>query len=360
MNGKLGLVFSGGGARGAYQVGVVKALAQLGLEPVVISGTSIGALNGAIVAASKTMREAAQLMESIWLQLNTEKVLKINWISVCYAAITLLDLKLKIFRDGTLKGLEKEVLRKISPNKDVQHFALFDEKPLEDILSQVLDIKFLLSSESRAYYVSVFPATETLEVTLFDNIMKDLWRYFKSNEKSVFMKVKDYSYEEVLQLIIASASIPLAFRPIQIGKHLYRDGGLGDRLRVQGNTAVEPLLWEGCTHAIITIIGDGVLWSRYEWRELSIFEIRPSKPLYIGGEIKSVFDFNPTRIRELIKQGEEDTLSQFEKFEKNLKIAFDYNKAHAHLQELFQSENGENIETSPIERLRKTIVYRKF
>ncbi|HEY8531622.1 MAG TPA: patatin-like phospholipase family protein, partial [Limnochorda sp.] len=49
---ELGLVLSGGGARGAYQVGALKAVVErLGPAPfVVISGSSIGAINGAVVA----------------------------------------------------------------------------------------------------------------------------------------------------------------------------------------------------------------------------------------------------------------------------------------------------------------------
>lgn len=44
---QLGLVLTGGGAKGAYQVGALQYIAELGLEPQIIAGTSIGALNGA-------------------------------------------------------------------------------------------------------------------------------------------------------------------------------------------------------------------------------------------------------------------------------------------------------------------------
>ncbi|EIO19471.1 hypothetical protein ECPA31_1421, partial [Escherichia coli PA31] len=49
---KTGLVLSGGGAVGAYQAGVVKALAECGTQISMVSGASIGAFNGAIIAAS--------------------------------------------------------------------------------------------------------------------------------------------------------------------------------------------------------------------------------------------------------------------------------------------------------------------
>jgi len=49
---KVGLCFSGGGARGAYQIGAVKALVELGIfsHIQVFSGTSIGAVNACMVA----------------------------------------------------------------------------------------------------------------------------------------------------------------------------------------------------------------------------------------------------------------------------------------------------------------------
>src|SRR5690554_8075105 len=74
---KLGLALSGGGACGAYEVGVVKALAKLGLEPRVIAGSSIGALNGAVIASSKLNKAAVQL-EKIWWDLRPEKVLQLR------------------------------------------------------------------------------------------------------------------------------------------------------------------------------------------------------------------------------------------------------------------------------------------
>lgn len=61
---KLGLVLGGGGARGAYQVGVVKALRELGLEFDVITGTSVGSLNSVLLVQDK-FDELLDLWENI-------------------------------------------------------------------------------------------------------------------------------------------------------------------------------------------------------------------------------------------------------------------------------------------------------
>lgn len=46
---KRAIVLSGGGARGAYQIGVWKALRELNIKYDIITGTSVGALNGALM-----------------------------------------------------------------------------------------------------------------------------------------------------------------------------------------------------------------------------------------------------------------------------------------------------------------------
>ncbi len=50
---RVALVLQGGGALGAYQVGVYQALAEAGCEPNWISGVSIGAINSAIIAGNR-------------------------------------------------------------------------------------------------------------------------------------------------------------------------------------------------------------------------------------------------------------------------------------------------------------------
>src|SRR5882724_8795648 len=64
----LGLVLSGGGARGAFQVGVYERLledARFAAGPAVISGTSAGGINAALIAAGKSPREMLQFWKSI-------------------------------------------------------------------------------------------------------------------------------------------------------------------------------------------------------------------------------------------------------------------------------------------------------
>ena len=65
LPGQVVLVLQGGGALGAYQVGVYQALHEAGIEPAWVIGTSIGAINGAIIAGNKPAERLPRLRE-LW------------------------------------------------------------------------------------------------------------------------------------------------------------------------------------------------------------------------------------------------------------------------------------------------------
>ena len=75
MKTKLGVVLSGGGAKGAYEAGFLKALSEFNIQPDAISGTSIGALNGAIYSSNKNTKDVALALEKIWKDLANTKAL---------------------------------------------------------------------------------------------------------------------------------------------------------------------------------------------------------------------------------------------------------------------------------------------
>lgn len=68
-----GLVLAGGGAKGAYQIGAWKALEDMGITFDAIAGTSIGSINGALIAAGDFEKA-----HEMWLNISIDKGLKIN------------------------------------------------------------------------------------------------------------------------------------------------------------------------------------------------------------------------------------------------------------------------------------------
>lgn len=70
---KVAFVLGGGGHLGAHEVGMLRALLERGILPDLVVGTSVGALNGAAIAADPTL-ESVDRLESVWLQLTREDV----------------------------------------------------------------------------------------------------------------------------------------------------------------------------------------------------------------------------------------------------------------------------------------------
>ena len=155
----IGLVLSGGGARGFAHLGVLHALNERGIYPDVISGTSAGAIIGALYADGLTPGEILKLMEG-------------------------------------------------SSRLDFMRPAL----PREGLL-QINGISKILKSSLRSKYF------KDLKIPLFV-ATTDL-----NNGKAVY-----FSEGEILDPVIASASIPVVFQPVKINDISYVDGGVLDNL----------------------------------------------------------------------------------------------------------------------------------
>lgn len=77
QNKRVGLALSGGAVRGLAHIGVIKALHEQGIRPVVIAGTSVGSIIGAALAAGMDWREMAEMARSIfWPRLLHGKTLE--------------------------------------------------------------------------------------------------------------------------------------------------------------------------------------------------------------------------------------------------------------------------------------------
>lgn len=121
------LVLSGGGARAAYQAGVLKALAEVVPEDNprpfrIICGTSAGAMNAMMLAAHPgTFKEAIESMCSVWMSLSVERVYRTSWFSLFS---NLLSISRSLFNQGV--GRQKPL-------------ALLDNSPLRKLLGDVID-----------------------------------------------------------------------------------------------------------------------------------------------------------------------------------------------------------------------------
>jgi len=297
---QIGLVLAGGGAKGAYQTGAVRYLAEIGLQPQIIAGTSIGALNGAILAANTSFDYAVELLDRIWTKLGETGVIKPHQ----DIAISALNQAAKAFIPTFRHWLVDFAIQTGISNQDK---ALLDSQPIETMLREAVN-----SSELRngiELWATVFPS---LKIPGLDyDWLLDIIRS-QIGTKAQWLCVQDCQNDETLyNLLLASAAIPFAFPQRKVNGQYYVDGALGD------NIPLGALASRGCSHAIVIHLDDSAIWDRHDFPKQTVIEIRPSKlvkksdfPLI--GEIHSLLDFSPENIANLKLIGYQDAKSCLE------------------------------------------------
>ena len=155
-----GLVLDGGGARGAYQIGAWKALKEAGVKISAVAGTSVGALNGALICMDDL--EKAQ---KIWSEMEFSRVMSVDddWMRQFFQGEQKLGDILaelgRVFRDGGVdaaplrklihENVDEEKIRGCGKEFFIVTFSLTDMKELELSVSDIPEGRledFLLAS----------------------------------------------------------------------------------------------------------------------------------------------------------------------------------------------------------------------
>ncbi len=303
---KTGLVLSGGGAVGAYQAGVVKALAECGTQISMVSGASIGAFNGAIIAASPDLSEAAVRLEALWDHLGNNQVLSVNRL-VYFSLLKKLFQAMNLCQiPGRAGALLTTLLRHISILNGFDNLMaqpLLSDEPLTALLDHYLDTDAL--ADGLPLYVSLYP-TEGGMQDIIDCIRAELGAGTTKN--AVFQHIQSLPRGQQKEALLASAALPLLFRPREVQGTMFGDGGMGGWRNMQGNTPV--------TH-----LSDGSLWDRQAFPDTTILEIRPRKRLKYAGDGDNsggLLSFTLAHTDAWRQQGYEDTMLTMEHIRKPL------------------------------------------
>jgi len=255
-----GLVLEGGGAKGSYQIGAVKALYEMGYKFDAITGTSIGAINGAFLALGKfdevySIWEEAELSNAI----NTDKEILTK----------LLDFDIKT------KDIPK-VLNYII--ETVENGGL-DITPLRKLLNDNIDEEGIRNSDINFGLVTVS----------FTDI----------NPIEVF--IKDIPKGKLIEYIIASASLPI-FKLNKIDGKSYIDGGFYDNcpINLMSQTGIKDII-------VIEIDGSGIR-RKPKKDDLNIIRIQPRK------KISRTIEVDPEILKKSIMYGYFDAYRVIKKF----------------------------------------------
>lgn len=345
QGGGLGLVLSGGGAKGAYQAGVLRALTEEGVVATHVAGASIGALNGALVAAAPTQQAAVEHLQQLWNALAQQSPLQADASAAQRLAqsvpayVTLLvsfgmtpaalrplmallaalrplgPLVLKAApvarlaaRLPSLPAAWREALQshlplleKLLPGPDAVTGWLSNQ-PVKALLDEYLPAGGLPARVP--LYVSLYP-TEDTALDLMKLACAEMG--LSQTPDSHFVHVQALPADEQKKALMASAALPLLFTPQAVNGQLYSDGGQGGWATLQGNTPIEPLLQAGCRAVVVTHLEDGSLWSRRSFaQQTEIIEIRPSG-IRRKGFMRDVLGFDNRLIADWMEQGWQDT-----------------------------------------------------
>lgn len=252
---KIAVVLGGGGSKGAYQIGAWRALKELGIEYDIVTGTSIGALNGALMVLDDYDRAL-----ELWREIDIDKVV-LNGLN--------LRTDLQYYYENSEKLLP--FIKSYKDNRGM------DIAPLKKIIQKCVDERFFSSSVDYALMSVKFPS---------------------------FTPVKKYknelSMENLASWILASASCFPAFPVCEIEGESYIDGGYYDNLPIS-------LAFELNAQQVIAIAlnPESHAFSHHPL----VKNIYPIKPL--GG----MLDFDKMSIEENLMLGYFDTLKAFGKLQ---------------------------------------------
>ncbi len=262
MSFKRAVVFSGGGAKGSYQIGAWKALRELNFKPDIVTGTSVGALNGALMALDR-YEEAL----SIWENMSMDSVFS--------------QFVEKSVDENNERG-ESHNLRLI---KEILTKGGADYAPLKNLVKSLMDEEKLRKSKTKFGLVT----------TTFPNI------------KPVQMFIDDIPEGEVADYVIASAAAFPFLKSHKIGEIKFVDGAYSD------NMPIQMAISKGATEIVAVNVGR-MSCPKFDCTNISIQYIQGKRP-YNKGKLGSFVYFNKELAINNIQQGYLDTLKSFGKFD---------------------------------------------
>ena len=304
MNKGVALVLGGGGGKGAYQIGVWKALRELDVEPNItaVAGTSVGALNALLFATGDY-----ELAESIWSNLSKEQILTPKTLSEYL---------------GDIMGKSTSQIANIIQSRIKPLVGTVEVSVLPLIALNIARFLFQTGSFSRSGLSQLIEQNRIAEQTFQSGI--DIYAVCASLPKLQLhtFHLNDYTSDVIKDIVLASSAIPGVFPPQKIGRTEYYDGGLCNNYPYD----IEAIKEYKAIISVPLSVDDGI--KRLEKSDnpigTKIIEILPSK--HLGSFIEGTLDFSADGARKRIDLGYRDTIA-------NLRLAHQHWKTEKKIQQ---------------------------
>ena len=277
-----GLVLNGGGAKGAYQIGVWKYLLERSVYFDYISGTSAGALNAVLMGYSDFERAY-----NIWTTLSLSRTMKLDPIKALRHVRIMAGELVKILALKKLQGVKialgiMAIIKGGGNLLTVFEEGLVSIEPLVTLIDNNID-----------YYN--YPERPVVYITTVRNhplyIFQDKC-YFNFTEAHPLIKRK---------LLLATSAIPLLFPSTDIGNIRYSDGGIP---YVGDNNPIFPIYKRRCEHIVAIHLKTRCKSNKRHYPASRIIDVVPSK------DLGSMLKFDGKHAERLISLGYEDSHKQ--------------------------------------------------
>lgn len=255
-----GLVLEGGGAKGAFQIGAYKALKELNIQIDGVVGTSIGALNGALIAQGD--EEKAY---HVWDQINPSRLFQLN--DSQFKKLVKLDISIT------------DITYFLGKMKDIVQNKGLDVSLIKSILNELVD-ETKMRNSAMDYGLVTFSLTNLKPYELF---------------------LSEIPQGKVIEYLMASASFPI-FKLEKVDGNLFIDGGVFD------NMPINLLIKKGYRDIIVIRTYGIGFYKKISDPSVSITYINPSEDL--GG----VLDFDNVKAKKNLQLGYYDTLKLYKKW----------------------------------------------
>jgi NTE family protein len=258
---RTGLILSGGGARAAYQVGVLKAIDELLAEPernpfTILCGTSAGAINAVSLAVHcRNFHAAVKHMVSIWENFHVDQVYRSDVLGVAASGA------------HWLTALAVGWLFRISPR------SLLDNSPLQKMLEQSLDFSKIDAAiaDGALYALSVTASgySSGESVTFCQGGPKEGWQ--RTQRVGCQTRIG-------IEHLMASSAIPFFFPAARIHREYFGDGSMRQL------APVSPAIHLGANRVLVIGVG-----RMNEPRERTLSENYPTLAQIAGHALSSIF-----------------------------------------------------------------------
>ncbi|MBM6550251.1 patatin-like phospholipase family protein [Marinomonas ostreistagni] len=234
MLSKSALLLSGGGARGAYQVGVLQGLAtilpeQEGLPFPILCGTSAGALNATLLATrAHSLISGVRLLSHIWRHLTVDQIYQVS-------------------RWPVASSITRSLANIFLNQRHGKQISLMTNEPLEHLLREFLDLDTVSVALNQRHL-------ETLAITAINYSDGDSTTFFQTANPEIkaWHAGRKVGIKQAITIehLLASSAIPGIFPASKIGDHYFGDGA------VRLGSAIQPAIRLGAEKLMIIGVSD--------------------------------------------------------------------------------------------------------